>query len=261
MSGLVVLLSDFGSSEYAGVMKGILARHPAGLRWCDLTHAVSPQGVREGAWILYTSYRYFPEGAVFLAVVDPGVGTSRQAVAVRTRGYMFVGPDNGLLWAAVQDDGGPLEAVALPVPPEASSTFHGRDVFAPAAARLAAGEPLAALGPPTTLRETLRFHRQGREGEVVRVDAFGNVVTNLPPVPGSDAYELELDGQPRSRRAAVRAVATYADGVTGEWVAVTGSAGTLEVAVVGGSASRRLKVQPGRKIRLEPVGEGGGPRA
>lgn len=254
MPGLVVLLSDFGQSEYAGVMRGVLARYPQPLRWCDLTHEVPPQAVRTGAWILLTSYRFFPEGSVFLAVVDPGVGTERQAVAVRTRRYFFVGPDNGLLWPAIADDGGPLEVVALPIPPGASQTFHGRDLFAPAAARLAGGEPLALLGPRTTVWERLTFHLQGREGEVVQIDRFGNLVTNLPPVPGARAYRLHAAGgaeglQPEE----VRNVTTYGAGRPEELVAVTGSAGTLELAVVGGSAAERLPIPLGCRLRLDPV--------
>lgn len=265
MNRLVVLLSDFGPSEYAGVMRGVLARYPSGLRWCDLTHDITPQAVREGAWVLLTSYAYFPEGTVFLAVVDPGVGTSRQAVAVRTRRYAFVGPDNGLLWPAVEDDGGPLEVVALPVPKEASCTFHGRDLFAPAAARLAGGEPMEALGRPTSLQSKLTFHLHGREGEVVRVDRFGNVVTNLPPVAGAPAYRLALEVEGRWEAAetdGLRSVATYGEALPSELVAVTGSSGTLELAVAGGRARERLPAaEVGRRIRLEPIRERGGPRA
>ena len=269
MEGLVVLLTDFGDSEYAGVMRGVLARYSRELRWCDLTHRVPPQAVRTGAWILLTSYAFFPEGTVFLAVVDPGVGTDRQAVAVRTRHYFFVGPDNGLLWPAVADDGGPLEAAALPIPSHASRTFHGRDVFAPAAARLASGEPVSALGLPTALCEPLIFHRQGREGEVVQIDAFGSIITNLPPVPGAAAYELRWGagagsptagsqggqaGVPRLQPERIRSVGTYGEGAPGELVAVTGSAGTLELAVVGGRAVDRLPARLGQRLRLEPAG-------
>lgn len=264
MNGLVVLLSDFGTSEYAGVMRGVLARYPKALRWCDLTHHVPPQAVRAGAWILLTSYAFFPEGSVFLAVVDPGVGTDRQAVAVRTRRYLFVGPDNGLLWPAVEDDGGPLEAVALPLPPGASRTFHGRDLFAPAAARLAGGEPLAALGSPTSLRERLAFYRKGREGEVVHIDTFGNIVTNLPPLPGTTRYRLGWQSEAGGEAAwteGIPSVGTYGEGQPGELVAVTGSAGTLELSVVGGRAADRLPVALGQRLRLEPAAVGGEGRA
>lgn len=268
MEGLVVLLTDFGASEYAGVMRGILARYSREIRWCDLTHHVPPQAVRTGAWILLTSYGFFPEGSVFLAVVDPGVGTDRQAVAVRTRRYFFVGPDNGLLWPAVADDGGPLEAVALPIPPQASRTFHRRDVFAPAAARLAGGEPITSLGPPTTLRERLVFHLAGREGEVVQIDEFGNIITNLPPVAGAAAYDLHWGGDwgkiagsdeaqagaARVRPERIRSVGAYGEGAPGELVVVTGSAGTLELAVVGERAADRLPARLGQRLRLEPAG-------
>src|SRR5690606_665442 len=157
----------------------------------DLFHEVTPYAVREAAWILLAHRRSFPEGTVFLAVVDPGVGTRRQAVAVGTRaGYYYVGPDNGLLYPAASADGEP-RAVALQVPGDASPTFHGRDVFAPAAARLAGGCPLEELGPPVPLEHRLLFHLRGREGEIVRIDRFGNVITNLPPS-GCSQYQATL---------------------------------------------------------------------
>ncbi len=254
---MVVLLTDFGPSEYVGVMKGIVLAHAPGVPVVDLTHAVPPHAVREAAWILATSYRYFPSGAVFLAVVDPGVGTGRAAVAVRTRRYSFVGPDNGLLFPAAGEDG--IEAcVRLPVPPGASATFHGRDVFAPAAGRLAAGTPLAELGPPAELQVPLRFFRRGNDGEVVRVDPFGNVITNLPPAP-ADRYGLTVLGW----TASLRAVRTYDAAPAGELVCLTGSVGTLELAVKQSSAARYLEartgVAPHAGLRLTLAPEGSGP--
>ncbi|MCG0238662.1 MAG: SAM-dependent chlorinase/fluorinase [Firmicutes bacterium] len=233
---LVALLTDFGDSEYAGVMRGVLHRTCPGVTVVDLFHDVQPQAVREGAWILLQGFRYFPEGTVFCCVVDPGVGTDRAAVAVRTRRYQFVGPDNGLLYPAVEADGGALEVVRLPVPPGASNTFHGRDLFAPAAARLAAGEPLATLGTPAPGLKPLHFHRQGREGEVVRVDRFGNIITNLPPVPGKTRYRLRLGGF----AAELPFYPAYGYAQPGELLVTDGSSGTLEVAVREGSALERL---------------------
>ena len=255
-SPLIVLLTDFGESEYVGQMKGVLARHCPHARVVDLCHTISPQAVREGAWVLWASYRHFPSGTLFLAVVDPGVGTDRPAVAVESRSYRWVGPDNGLLYPAVTEDG-LVRAVRLAVPPQASPTFHGRDVFAPAAGRWAAGESLEALGIPLEQPLVpLHFPTEGGRGEVVRVDRFGNLVTTLPlPYPperleggaGDEVgwepwLEVSFEG---SKAVRLRLVRTYGLGRPGELVAVVGSSGTLELAVVGGSAAERLGVRVG----------------
>lgn len=235
---MIVFLSDFGLSEYVGVVKGVIARHGPGVPVIDLFHGVAPQAVREGAWVLLANHRYFPPGAVFLAVVDPGVGTSRQPVAVRTRHHFFVGPDNGLLYPAAMDDG--VEAVVrLPVPHNASRTFHGRDVFAPAAARLAAGVPIEELGEPCDLQVPLSFHLSGREGEIVRVDPFGNIVTNLPHV-GAERYHARLGGF--AGWLPFRATYAEADGFD-RLVVVQNSTGTLEIAAPNGSAQDLLRVR------------------
>jgi len=246
---MIILLTDFGASHYAGILKGVIARHAPGCPVIDLTHEVAPQNVREGAWLLFVSYRFFPPGAVFCAVVDPGVGGDRQALIIRTEQYLFVGPDNGLLLPAAEDDR--LCGVwALPRPAGASRTFEARDVFAPAAARLAAGEEPAVLGRPAEPRIVLSFHRSGREGEVVHVDRFGNVVTNIPPVPGAEAYTVASGG----RALVLPYRPTYSAGTPREPMVTTGSCGTLEIAVPGGSAARalarRLDLSPGARISL-----------
>jgi len=178
-------------------------------------------------------------------VVDPGVGSDRQALAVRTRRYFFVGPDNGLLYPAIEDDG-IEEAVALPVPPGASATFHGRDVFAPAAAQLEAGAALTDLGEPTQVRVPLTFHRQGREGEIVRVDRFGNMITNLPHT-GQDQYRVSVE----SYRRIMPFVRTYAEAPRGKLFVIEGSAGTLEISLKNGSAWSVMDVPLGGRITIE----------
>jgi len=247
----VVLLTDFGASEYAGILKGVIARHAPGAPVIDLCHDVSPQGVREGAWLLAQAFRWFPQGSVFLAVVDPGVGTERRALAIETEAGFFVGPDNGLLFPAASA-AGIRRAVALEVPPGASATFHGRDVFAPAAARLAAGAALERLGSPIPHPEAqlvpLSFWLQGREGEIVRIDRFGNCITNLPALPGRTEYEacIEVGRLP----ARLKQVATYREAPPGEPVAIVNSYGTLEIAVRDGNAAEVIGTRVQSRVTL-----------
>ncbi|MBU6428794.1 MAG: SAM-dependent chlorinase/fluorinase [Cyanobacteria bacterium REEB65] len=240
----IALLTDFQASEYVGVIKGVLLREAPGAPVVDLFHGVAPQAVREGAWVLSVSYSYFPEGTVFLAVVDPGVGSSRRAIVIETAHYAFVGPDNGLLFPSATADG-IVRAFALPIASDASTTFHGRDVFAPAAAKVARGQPIVA--PEIDDVVPLLFHRDDREGEVVRIDPFGNVVTNLPPIAGRLRYHMRLD----RLSADLAWVPTYSAAPEGELVAVTGSAGTLEVAMKDKSAEAKLAPELGQRIALE----------
>lgn len=257
----VVLLSDFGDSVYAGVIKGVLHSLCPGVTTIDLCHSVRPQNVREGAWLLQSAYAYFPAGSIFCAVVDPGVGAERAALAARAGRYFFVGPDNGLLAPALcaAAAGSAVQTVGLPIPPGAAATFHGRDVFAPAAARLAAGAPLSELGPATAPRHDLTFFRQGCTGEVVTVDRFGNIITNLPPEEGKTLYRVRLlppgaaADAPAIWQADLRLYPTYAAAPAGQPVLVTGSAGTLEVAVAGGNAARDLTAEPGWRISAAPL--------
>lgn len=248
MNRVIALLTDFGPSEYVGVLKGVLLAQAPGAALVDLTHDVSPQCVREGAWLLLHSYRWFPRGTVFLAVVDPTVGTARAAVAVRTRSYFFVGPDNGLLYPAAEEDG-ICEVAALAVPADASRTFHGRDVFAPAAARLAAGEPLRSLGAPHASLAALSLRPDGREGEVVRIDRFGNCITNLPPLPGRTEYRAWIE---RGRLPTVLPWRpTYAAAGPEPLFVTESSYGTLEIAARNTSAQALVQTAVGARVRLE----------
>ncbi|HEX6970885.1 MAG TPA: SAM-dependent chlorinase/fluorinase [Limnochordia bacterium] len=242
---LVALLTDFGPAAYAGVMKGVVLAHAPRAQLVDLSHAVPPQDIRQGAWLLYSSFTWFPEGTIFLCVVDPGVGTERLAIAARTRRYLFVGPDNGLLWPTLEADG-LVEAVALPVAADASATFHGRDVFGPAAGRLAAGTPLEALGTPVSRLIPFAFHRAGREGEIVYVDPFGNAITNLPPLGGRRRYAVEGPGLPVE----LPWYPHYGAAPAGSLFLVTGSAGTLELSVKNGDAAAAYALRAGMRIRL-----------
>lgn len=247
MAGFVVLLTDFGSSEYVGVMKGVLAVHAPKARIIDLSHDISPQGVREGAWLLEQTYHWFPKGAVFLCVVDPGVGTQRAAVAARSANYTFVGPDNGLLYPAVMHDGF-VKAIKLPVPEAASRTFHGRDLFAPVAAALASGRSLDELGQPYKSLRSLHFHRDGREGEIVRIDRFGNCITNLPPQPGKSVYTVEIEGGRAPGR--LPFYSSYQEASPNELFLIENSYGTLEIALRNGNAAQLVEARPACRITL-----------
>lgn len=246
---IITLLTDYGTVDsYVGEMKGVLLSLAPGATLVDLTHEVAPGDLASAAYVVGRAWHRFPPGTVHLAVVDPGGGTQRTALAFSTRGHYFVGPDNGL-WSGVMH-GAPVEAVTLAPPPQASPTFHGRDIFAPAAARLASGEPLTSLGAaytsiPRRVSGALPHH-EGKVvvGEVIYVDRYGNLVTNLTPevVPAYAVLEAEslVVGPLRS---------TFGDVPTGALLAYVGSGGHVEIAVRDGSAARRLGLGVGGRVR------------
>ncbi|MEW5762281.1 MAG: SAM-dependent chlorinase/fluorinase [Bacillota bacterium] len=249
--GPVILLTDFGWDVYVGVMKGVILSICPTAQVIDLAHNIAPQNIREGAWLLLTNFRYFPEGSIFVAVVDPGVGSARKALAVATKGYYFIGPDNGLLYPAATR-AGVAAIVELDVPEDASFTFHGRDVFAPAAARLAAGMPFSGLGKAGTFTVRLNFTPAGREGEVVYVDRFGNVVTNLPPLPGRRSYTVTAIGKEEVYfKSELPFFSAYADAPEDVLFLITGSGGTLELSVKNGAAAPRLGVRVADRMVIE----------
>lgn len=259
-SGVVSLLSDFGLSDpFVGVMKGVLfAAHP-GLRVIDLSHGIAPGAIMAGAFWLERSYPYFPPGSVHCAVVDPGVGSSRAAVVVSASGHYFVGPDNGLL-AEVARRSTLAEVRAIDLERHgfkaASATFHGRDIFAVMAGRLAAqqlpfGEvgPTAALAVPSPIPEVV-CDRGCYVGCVLTSDHFGNLITSLRAaevLPQRDApFRVAVAGQ------RLRSVRTFADAEPGELVALVGSFDAVEIVVRDGSARGRLSLPPGSPVTLEP---------
>lgn len=246
---LVTLLTDFGGTDsYVAELKATVLRGAPEAVLVDITHAVPPGDIRSGAYLLGRTWHRFPAGTVHLAVVDPGVGTARHALAFSASGHWFVGPDNGLFTFVLHD--AEVQIVTLPVPPSAAPTFHGRDLFAPAAAALAGGAPLQRLGEPYLgIPVRLAYtepHYEGKSivGEIVYVDRFGTLVTNLTPelVPPYAVLEVEgLDLGPLRR--------TYGDVPTGGLLAYVGSGGAVEIAVRDGSAARRLGMGVGARIR------------
>jgi hypothetical protein len=239
---LVALLTDFGLTDpYVGVMKGVIATLAPGVPVIDVTHGVPPQDVRLGALFLDAAWPYFPDGTVFCCVVDPGVGTARRPLVVSSAGRLFVGPDNGLFGLLPSPETRLVTASwGLPV---RSATFHGRDLFAPIAARLAVGAPFTAVGP--VVHDALRVSipaAHGGVGEVLYVDHYGNAVTNLP---GTDSGWVAT---PTARVPVLRA---YGDAAPGAALALTGSTGRLEVAVRDGDAATTLGLRPGTPVRWE----------
>jgi S-adenosylmethionine hydrolase len=229
-SKIVTLLTDFGSF-YPSQMKGvILSRIPEAVL-VDIAHDVPPQDIRAGAFLLMCAARYFPPGTLHLAVVDPTVGTERLGIVVRSGDHFFVGPDNGLLMPAAKSLGTP-EAHMISLQFESSPTFHGRDVFAPVAAMLVAGEDLESIGPrvePVDLDfGSSRRVAGGVEARVLYVDRFGNLILNMKEIPPG---KLRLAGR------ALKKVRTYAEAEGIEPLITIGGHGLAEVAVNRGSAA------------------------
>ena len=261
----LAILTDFGYRDhYVGAMKGVIASIAPGANVIDITHGVTAQCTVAGAIALRESWRYFPRRTVFLAVVDPGVGTARAPIAIQTRaGARFVGPDNGLLWLAATQ-AGITRIVKLTSArhrlTNVSATFHGRDIFAPAAAYLWRGTPISALGPaldpnsmvPLDLPRPVESPSKVR-GEVIYVDGFGNLVTNIDR-PTAERFGTRFRHKSLSvrikRGAAMRILDAYGDAPKGVPLAIFGSFGLLEVAIRDGNAAMHFAAGPGSSISL-----------
>jgi S-adenosylmethionine hydrolase len=239
---IVTLLTDFGGADgYVGAMKGVLHRLAPGTTVVDLAHDVPRHDVAHAAWALAAAAFEFPAGTIHVVVVDPGVGGARAEVIVATRGHLFVGPDNGVFHhvASAEHEVWAITSSAFRLP-DASATFHGRDVFAPAAAALARGLPPDLAGPATCLTGRLPF---AGPGVVVHVDVYGNLITDLRCVPGARGT-VEIAG---NRFPLVR---TYEDVAPGEALAYVGSAGTIEIAVRDRDAAQILGIARGDRVEV-----------
>jgi S-adenosylmethionine hydrolase len=255
----IALLTDFGTRDhYAGAMKGVALGLCPDATLVDITHDIPPHDVLAGAIELAASYKYFPAGTVFLVVVDPGVGSARHGLAAEAGGFRFVAPDNGVLTLVFKETP-PKRVVELTerryARPTVSRTFEGRDRFAPAAAWLAKGIELPALGRPLTAWQTLAVpeptvSEEMVAGEVLRVDHFGNLVTNVDRrtferFAGNGHIDITVGTQPVDK-----VVATYAEADAGAVCALFGSTEHLEVAVNGGSAAERLGLSRGARVTI-----------
>ena len=246
MRRIITLLTDFGTADgYVAEVKGVLVSLASEATIIDLSHDIPPQDVECARLAVARYWRRFPAGTVHLVIVDPGVGSSRAALAVSSDERYLLGPDNGVLSPALLVAGG--RAVKLPSHAGASATFHGRDIFAPAAAALANGAAIDSLGAvhaAPVVRRTPEAHRLADgsiAGEIIAVDRFGNAITNLVAPRGG---LVEIAGQSIVLRR------TYADVPPGQITAVTGSSGLVEIALRDGDAARSLGLVRGAAVVL-----------
>ncbi|HEY9827079.1 MAG TPA: SAM-dependent chlorinase/fluorinase [Stenomitos sp.] len=264
-NAIVTLLSDFGSADvYVGTMKGIMLQINPALTLVDLTHRIPAQNIQVAAFQLQNAIPYFPHGTVHLVVVDPGVGSQRRAIALKTQRAYFVGPDNGVFSSllnppdsnAVSSDRG-TQAVVLDNPtywstPTPSLTFHGRDIFAPVAAHLASGVSFADLGTEVDLEDLTHLPRpqaqtlsNGFLGEIQAIDGFGNAITNIPGTWVEGRAWIAIVGNwyfPGQ--------STYSCVAKGEKLGLVGSHGWLELAFNGGSAQQNLGLAVGNDVQV-----------
>lgn len=260
-SGIITLTTDFGTSDiYVGVMKGVILSVNPQARIVDLTHDIAPQDVTGAGFALAAAYSYFPAGTVHVAVVDPGVGTARRAIVIETYSHFFVGPDNGLFSFVLR--GRDVQRVVEIsnkefVLPQHSTTFHGRDIFAPAAAHLSKGVFAGRCGPavsdPVLLpaAEPVVVDRQTMRGEVIHIDRFGNLITNIH----RDALDRFAGGRDftlsvRKKRIA-RLLKNYAAAGENELFCIIGSAGLVEISMNRKSAAERLRGRVGDSVMLQ----------
>jgi S-adenosyl-L-methionine hydrolase (adenosine-forming) len=254
MRPVITLLTDFGTADgYVAEMKGVLYSLAPEARVVDVSHEIAPQDVEAARLAVARYWRRFPPQTIHLVVVDPGVGSSRAALAVRSEDRVLIGPDNGVLSPALLVAG--ARVVSLTMQPTVSPTFHGRDLFAPVAARIAMGTPIDALGTPAEspiIRRTPEAHRLGSgaiQGEVISIDRYGNAITNIVAFPATQAREgdppfVEVAGH------TVPVARTYADVYPNAAVALGGSSGLLEIAVRDGNAALLLGLSRGSVVTL-----------
>lgn len=259
MKRIVTLLSDFGSRDYyVAAVKGVLLSINPSLELVDVTHEVTPQNIQEGGFVLASAFRYFPEGTVHLAVVDPGVGAKRLGLAAATQSHFFVGPDNGLFDQVFALDP-PHQVVSLKNPdyqlPQVSATFHGRDIFAPAAAHLSLGLTLEKLGPPINYRmrspgRAILADQDELQGEIIHVDRFGNLISNIEiPFAGTQILLHNLRVYLADQQV-LTGPNTYEEAPPLSPFALIGSSGLLEVSIRNGSAHEVTGHGVGTSIRV-----------
>jgi S-adenosylmethionine hydrolase len=252
---LITLLTDFGLKDhFVGVMKGVIASIAPAARVIDLTHEVEPYAISQARFLLAQSWPYFPKGTIHVAVVDPGVGSARRPVLVQAHGHLFVGPDNGLFGDLLELPRAKARLISNRklMLPSVSNTFHGRDVFAPIAGYLATGVAASRIGPlianaAVITSRPIRSITGRWTGEVVHVDRFGNLITNLPVscATGGGRFILKsAAGELREIAASYCSIAPRTPAI------VVGSSGFLEIAFNQDSAARLLNLGVGAPVEL-----------
>ena len=257
--GIITLITDFGTRDgYVGAMKGVILKINPQVRLVDITHEVSPQDIFEAGFILKNSYRYFPDGSIHLAVVDPGVGSKRRAILVEAGDHFFIGPDNGV-FTFIYESERIKKVVELTNKryflPHISNTFHGRDIFAPAAAYLSKGIPFEDFGG--ICNDVVRFdipepetERGIIKGVVLHVDRFGNLISNIPEVlfgelVGRRMHEISIGGEVLGD-----IKGSYSEVEEEQALALFGSSGYLEISVRGQDAREKLKLNKGSEVKV-----------
>ena len=265
--GIIALLTDFGLNDwYVGTMKGVIHSIIPTAQIVDITHGIPSGDILAGAFALKASYGYFPQNTIFVVVVDPGVGSLRNAIAVKTEKHFFIGPDNGLLSLAIQGES--VNTVRFIQNRKyflshTSNTFHGRDIFAPVAAHLANGLEITELGPLATNYEKVQWEQpiidnNSIEGKIIYFDHFGNAVTNILTSQLHETFRLELESTAPMPISVICSTTTpipfashYQAVKNLSPLALIGSHGFLEIAVNGGSAFKKLDLKVGMRIRVE----------
>lgn len=263
---IITLLTDFGTQDaYVGVMKGvILSINPSAIV-VDVCHYIDPQDLIEAAYLIKSSYSFFPKGTVHIIVVDPGVGGNRSIVAVKLSGHIFLAPDNGVLTLLMDEE--EVEAIVRVENPNyflnsISRTFHGRDIFAPVGSHITKGVPIEALGPHLNIKDIIRLnipkpHISNKDeltGTVISIDRFGNCISNIDEnylnkfFKNGSEKKLEV----KTGKTIIKGLSrTYTDVGSGCPLAIIGSSGFLEIALNGNNASHQLKIEKGDTITLK----------
>ncbi|RLF62676.1 MAG: hypothetical protein DRN16_00875 [Thermoplasmata archaeon] len=259
---IITLLTDFSrDSSYVAQMKAVILRIIENVNIVDISHSVTPQAVEEGAFILATSLLYFPKGSIHVGVVDPGVGTNRRGIIVKTKHHILVGPDNGLLIPAARRLGN-FEVYEISnkryMLKKISHTFHGRDVFAPVAAYIAKGVPIEKIGEKIenfvdlNLFSEVIFSSSRLSGRVVYIDNFGNIITNIEAskLLNKKKFDEEVKITLGKRKHKLRLVKSYGFAKKGEPLITIGSNGFIEISINQGNAAKKMGVKKGEKCTI-----------
>ncbi|MCP3875766.1 MAG: SAM-dependent chlorinase/fluorinase [Desulfobacteraceae bacterium] len=257
----IILLTDFGQKDtFTGILKGVIATISPDSNVIDLTHEVNGQDISQAAFLLATSYYYFPKGSVFCVIVDPGVGSERKALCIKSKDYYFVGPDNGVLWEAANEN--KIEKIIHLTNPSyflgsISNTFHGRDIFAPVAAHISKGlKEYSNLGKP--LRKCVEYHFPKIEKTtsslgltILHIDRFGNVTLNLK----EEEFWAFVKNNPFcltiNKFQIIKVFDTYSQALNSELFLIGSSSSYIEISLKNSNAAQKLKVAPGQKAILK----------